>query len=96
MKSPPARSSKTAPLKKGNLKKLCQLTPKDKIKKIAEEQEDEVEAAMVLRDEMTAAEKNSAWQKHAAHLKMTGIEAEKKSLRKAPKRKRASRLHCTL
>jgi hypothetical protein len=95
MKSPPARSSKTAPLKKGNLKKLCQLTPKDKIKKIAEEQEDEVEAAMVLRDEMTAAEKNSAWQTHAAHLKMTGIEAEKKSLRKAPKRNRVSRLHCT-
>ena len=94
-KKPPARGSKTTPLKKGNLKKLGQLSLKDKMKKIAEEQDDEMEAAIVLRDEMTAAEKNSSWQKHAAHLKKPGNEAEKKSLRKAPKRIKVSRLHCT-
>ena len=85
-KTPPARGSKTTPLKKGNLKKLGQLSLKDKMKKIAEEQDDEMEAAIVLRDEMTAAEKNSSWQKHAAHLKKPGNEAEKKEFEESSKK----------
>ena len=67
-KKPPARGSKTTPLKKGNLKKLGQLSLKDKMKKIAEEQDDEMEAAIVLRDEMTAAEKKQFMAKACSTL----------------------------
>ena len=70
-------SANLSPLRRGNLAKLGQMSLKDKVKKIAEEHEDEVEAAMVLKESMTAAEKTKAWNKYDAHLKKCGNEEEK-------------------
>ena len=47
-----------------NLAKLGQLSLKEKVKKIAEEHDDEIEAAMVLQENMTAQEKTRAWNRY--------------------------------
>ena len=79
---------KSAPLKKGNLTKLGQLSLKDKIKTIAGQNDDEVEAAMVLREEMTPAEKNGAWQQHVGYLNKKGNEAEKQEFEASTKKEK--------
>ena len=67
MKATPVKGSKPAPLRKGNLQKLGQITLKEKMKKIAETEEDEVGSAMILRDQMTASEKKTVHGKSMQH-----------------------------
>ena len=73
------------PLNKGTLNKLGQLSLRDKVKQIAESQEDEVEAAMVLKEEMTPAEKVRAWNRYDTHLKKDGNEEEKEEFKNSSK-----------
>ena len=82
------KNAKAAPLKKGNLAKLGQLSLKDKVKKIASENEDEVEAAMQLKEAMTAGEKSSAWQKHLGHLRKVGNEEEREQFESSSKKEK--------
>ena len=61
------------PLKKGQLNKLGTMSLQEKIKKLSEDKDDEVEAAMVLEDAMTP-EKSRAWNRHNKQLKKAGQE----------------------
>ena len=61
-----------------NLKKLGELSLKEKIQAAAEENSDEEQAALVLHSSMTAVEKSNAWNQHQNHLK----KSENKSLKK--------------
>lgn len=63
-----AKPATKRPLKRGDVKKLGQMSLNDKIKKIADETDDEVTAAMALKEEMTTGEKSKAWQKYGFHL----------------------------
>ena len=88
-------SAKVKPLKKGavqkatlkrnNLQKLGQLPLQDKIKKIAETNDDEHEAAKELQNNMTAAEKSRTWSKHQTHLNKNGNEEERDAFNNASK-----------
>eukprot|EP00435_Cladocopium_sp_Y103_P061908 s443_g23.t1 len=72
-------------LKRQNLNKLGQLTLQDKIKKIAEENDDEEEAAKQLQKQMTPAEKSRTWGKHQTHLNKSGNEQERGAFNNASK-----------
>ena len=61
-----------------NLKKLGELSLKEKIQAAAEENSDEEQAALVLHSSMTPVEKSNAWHQHQNHLK----KEENKSLKK--------------
>ena len=61
-----------------NLKKLGELSLKEKIQAAAEENSDEEQAAMVLHSSMSAVEKSNAWNQHQNYLK----KSENKSLKK--------------
>ena len=61
-----------------NLKKLGELSLKEKIQAAAEENSDEEQAALVLHCSMSAVEKSNAWNQHQNHLK----KSENKSLKK--------------
>lgn len=61
-----------------NLKKLGELSLKEKIQAAAEENSDEEQAALVLHSNMTPVEKSNAWNQHQNHLK----KEENKSLKK--------------
>ena len=66
-------------LNKGNLKKLGELSLKDKILKAAEEHPDNEETqALVLQESMSAVDKSNAWNQHQVHLKKKGNESLKK------------------
>ena len=87
-KKPPLNkgaTKKTQPLNKGALAKLGSLSLNEKVKKIAESQEDEVEAAMVLKEEMTPSEKVKAWNRYDAHLKKKGNEEEREEFKNSSK-----------
>ena len=94
LKSPKPRSSSKAkpathaPLKKGNLAKLGEMSLKDKVKKISEEHEDEVGAAMVLKETMSNEEKTKAWNRHNKHLQKVGNEEEKEEFQNASKKEK--------
>ena len=88
-------SAKGKPLKKGavqkgilqkhNLQKLGQLSLQDKIKQIAETNDDEHEAAKELQKSMTTAEKSRTWSKHQTHLNKNGNEEERDAFNNASK-----------
>ena len=66
-------------LNKGNLKKLGELSLKDKILKAAEEHPDNEETqALVLQESMSPVDKSNAWNQHQVHLKKKGNESLKK------------------
>ena len=66
-------------LNKGNLKKLGELSLKDKILKAAEEHPDNEETqALVLQEPMSPVDKSNAWNQHQVHLKKKGNESLKK------------------
>ena len=73
-------------LKKHNLQKLGQLSLQDKIKQIAETNDDEHEAAKELQKSMTTAEKSRTWSKHQTHLNKNGNEEERDALHLKMKR----------
>ena len=81
-----AKPATHAPLKKGNLARLGEMSLKDKVKKIAEENEDEVGAAMVLKETMSNEEKTRAWNRHNKHLQKVGNEEEKEEFQNASKK----------
>ena len=56
-------------LNASNLKKLGQLSLKDKIQKAAEEHSEEEDLAQALVASMSPGEKSNAWNQHQAHLK---------------------------
>ena len=87
-------TKKTQPLNKGALAKLGSLSLNEKMKKIAESQEDEVEAAMVLKEEMTPSEKVKAWNRYDAHLKKKEMKKKERSSRTAPRMRKASKPLC--
>ena len=72
-------------LKKHNLQKLGQLSLQDKIKQIAETNDDEHEAAKELQKSMTTAEKSRTWSKHQTHLNKNGNEEERDAFNNASK-----------
>ena len=72
-------------LKKHNLQKLGQLPLQDKIKQIAETNDDEHEAAKELQKSMTTAEKSRTWSKHQTHLNKNGNEEERDAFNNASK-----------
>lgn len=88
MKKSPAKGTKGTPLSKGNLSKLGTMSLKDKVKKIADENEDEVAAAMVLKEEMTPSEKVRAWGRYDGHLKKCGNEAEQEEFKNSSKKEK--------
>lgn len=61
-----------------NLKKLGEVSLKEKIQAAAEENSDEEQAAVVLHSSMSAVEKSNAWNQHQNYLK----KSENKSLKK--------------
>lgn len=61
-----------------NLKKLGEVSLKEKIAAASEENSDEEQAAIVLHSSMTGVEKSNAWNQHQNHLK----KPENKSLKK--------------
>ena len=62
-----------------NLKKLGELSLKDKIEQVVEEHPDDEETqALVLHKSMTAGDKSNAWNQHQVHLKKNGNEPLKK------------------
>ena len=66
-------------LNAANLKKLGQLSLREKITQVAEDHpEDEEAQALVLRQSMTAVEKSNGWNQHQVHLKKKGNESLKK------------------
>ena len=72
-------------LKKQNLQKLGQLSLQDKIKQIAETNDDEHEAAKKLQKSMATAEKNRTWSKHQTHPNKNGNEEERDAFNNASK-----------
>ena len=70
--APTAMKAKSTPLKKGNLAKLKTMSLQEKIKQIAQEHDDPVEAALVLKENMSAEEKTRAWNRHNKQLKKPG------------------------
>ena len=72
------RKDKEASLNAANLKKLGQLSLKDKIQKAAEEHSGEEDQANALVASMTPGEKSNAWNQHQVHLKRKGNESLKK------------------
>ena len=72
------RKDEEANLNAANLKKLGQLSLKDKIQKAAEEHSGEEDQANALVASMTAGEKSNAWNQHQVHLKRKGNESLKK------------------
>ena len=86
MKRPAAASLKKDSVKKGslkkdnpknqlnstNLKKLGEVSLKEKIAAASEENSDEEQAAIVLHSSMTGVEKSNAWNQHQNHLKNPG------------------------
>jgi hypothetical protein len=62
-------------LNASNLKKLGQLSLKDKIQKAAEEHSEEEDQAQALVASMTTGEKSNAWNQHQVHLKRKGNES---------------------
>ena len=85
-KNAKAKPATHAPLKKGNLARLGEMSLKDKVKKIAEENEDEVGAAIVLKETMSNEEKTRAWNRHNKHLQKVGNEEEKEEFQNASKK----------
>lgn len=84
-----AAKSKAAPktsLRKGNLDKLGQMSLKDKVKKNSEGHDDEIEAAMVLKDHMSPEEKVRSWNRHNKHLSKVGNEEEKEEFNNSSKK----------
>ena len=90
LKSPkPRSSSKAKPATHAPLKaKLGEMSLKDKVKKISEEHEDEVGAAMVLKETMSNEEKTKAWNRHNKHLQKVGNEEEKEEFQNASKKEK--------
>ena len=72
-------------LKKQNLQKLGQLSLQDKIKQIAETNDDEHEAAKKLQKSMATAEKSRTWSKHQTHPNKNGNEEERDAFNNASK-----------
>eukprot|EP00435_Cladocopium_sp_Y103_P000214 s4807_g1.t1 len=83
-----AKPATNAPLRKGNLEKLGEMSLKEKVKQIAEEHEDEVGAAMVLKETMSNEEKTKAWNRHNKHLQKVGNEEEKEEFQNASKKEK--------
>ena len=84
-----AAKSKAAPktsLRNGNLDKLGQMSLKDKVKKISEGHDDEIEAAMVLKDHMSPEEKVRSWNRYNKHLSKVGNEEEKEEFNNSSKK----------
>ena len=61
-----------------NLKKLGEVSLKEKIQNAVEEHSDEETQAIVLHQSMTPGEKSNAWNQHQTHLKKCGNESLKK------------------
>ena len=61
-----------------NLKKLGEVSLKEKIQNAVEEHSDEETQAIVLHQSMTPGEKSNAWTQHQTHLKKCGNESLKK------------------
>ena len=60
-----------------NLKKLGEVSLKEKIQNAVEEHSDEETQAIVLHQSMTPGEKSNAWNQHQTHLKKCGNESLK-------------------
>ena len=85
VKKEPLKKEEGGSLKKedklnaANLKKLGELSLKEKITQVAEDHpEDEEAQALVLHQSMTAVEKSNGWNQHQVHLKKKGNESLKK------------------
>lgn len=85
-----AKPATNRPLKRGDVKKLGQMSLKEKTNKIADENDDEVGAAMVLKEEMTAGEKSKAWQKYGFHLNKN--EDERKEFEESSKKEKGLKI----
>jgi|OrbCmetagenome_4_1107370.scaffolds.fasta_scaffold02010_13 hypothetical protein len=59
---------------------------KEKVKKISEDHEDEIEAALVLKEHMSPEEKVRSWNRHNKHLNKVGNEEEREEFDKSSKR----------
>ena len=83
-KGSPLRKGKNE-LNKENLGKLGQMPLKEKIRKAAEE-ENEDQGALVLQESLTRGEKSRAWSKHQTHLWKKGNEGELEEFQAAGKK----------
>ena len=83
-KGSPLRKGKNE-LNKENLDKLGKIPLKEKIRKAAEE-ENEDQGALVLQESLTPGEKSRAWSKHQTHLWKKGNEEELEEFQAAGKK----------
>ena len=84
--NPKAKPATNSPLHKGNLARLGEMSLKERVKQISEEHDDEVSAAMVLKENMSNEEKTRTWNRHNKHLQKVGNEEEKNEFQNASKR----------
>ena len=77
-KAKAALKKDTAKVNSSNLKKLGEMSLKDRVQAIAAEHRDEEAAAEALAGTMSAVEKSNAWNQHQVHLKKPGNESLKK------------------
>lgn len=68
-----------------NLKKLGEMSLKEKVQAIAEEHSDEEAGALALVETMTKAEKSNAWNQHMTSLRKDGNESLKKDFEQLSK-----------
>ena len=73
LKKKPATKA-SAPLRKGNLAKLGQMSLKEKVEAINGEDMDEEEAVTLFKDSLTPDEGSQIWGQHQTHLKKNPLE----------------------
>ena len=88
--NPKAKPATNSPLHKGNLARLGEMSLKERVKQISEEHDDEVSAAMVLKENMSNEEKTRTWNRHNKHLQKVGNEEEKMNSRMHPRETKVS------